>query len=200
MISGELIDDCALAELVKRRAGGRIWIGHDRGMHSVREYGGIGGVWTMVARTAFTQLGYSARLLPLIVIGMLLTYVAPCSQQSWASSTWSAQVLPSPRYSRLRGTRFAAADDGQLRPDASLVPCASRRLAAAAPGWSAVHRHDRGFCNPKLARRRCYLEGPVLRLRKAVYEGIVSSRTIITLVFDATRPSRGEVSEFGRRA
>ena len=31
----------------------------------------------MVARTAFTQLGYSARLLALIVIGMLLTYVAP---------------------------------------------------------------------------------------------------------------------------
>ena len=77
MISGELIDDCALAELIKRRAGGRIWIGHDRSMHSIREYGGIGGVWSMVARTAFTQLGYSARLLALTVIGMLLTYVAP---------------------------------------------------------------------------------------------------------------------------
>ena len=31
----------------------------------------------MVARTAFTQLGYSSRMLALTVIGMLLTYVAP---------------------------------------------------------------------------------------------------------------------------
>ena len=76
-IAGELIDDCALAALIKRRAGGRIWLGHDRGMKSVREYGGIGGVWSMVARTAYTQLGYSARLLALTVIGMLLTYAAP---------------------------------------------------------------------------------------------------------------------------
>ena len=76
-IAGELIDDCALAALIKRRAGGRIWLGHDRGMRSIRGYGGIGGVWSMVARTAFTQLGYSIRLLALTVAGMLLTYAAP---------------------------------------------------------------------------------------------------------------------------
>ncbi len=76
-IAGELIDDCALAALVKRRAKGRTWLGHDRGMCSVRGYGGIGGVWSMVARTAYTQLGYSARMLALTVAGMLLTYAAP---------------------------------------------------------------------------------------------------------------------------
>ncbi len=76
-IAGDLIDDCALAALVKRRAGGRTWLGHDRRMRSVRGYGGIGGVWSMVARTAYTQLGYSARLLVLTLIGMLLTYAAP---------------------------------------------------------------------------------------------------------------------------
>ena len=76
-IAGELIDDCALAALVKRRANGRTWLGHDRTMRSVRSYSGMAGVWSMVARTAYTQLGYSVRMLALAVIGMLLTYAAP---------------------------------------------------------------------------------------------------------------------------
>ena len=76
-IAGELIDDCALAALIKRRAHGRTWLGHDRTMRSVRGYGGMAGVWSMVARTAYTQLGYSVRVLVLAVTGMLLTYAAP---------------------------------------------------------------------------------------------------------------------------
>ena len=76
-IAGELIDDCALAALIKRRANGRTWLGHDRTIRSVRGYGGIGGVWSMVARTAYTQLGYSVRMLALTVTGMLLTYAVP---------------------------------------------------------------------------------------------------------------------------
>ena len=87
-IAGDLIDDCALAALIKRRAGGRIWLGHDRAMRSVRKYGGIGGVWSMVARTAYTQLGYSARLLALTVIGMLLTYAVPV----FAAVTGAARI------------------------------------------------------------------------------------------------------------
>lgn len=79
-ISGELIDDCALARRVKkegRPGGGRIWLGPARETRSLRPYGTLGEIWTMVARTAFVQLRFSLPLLTLTVAGMLLVFIVP---------------------------------------------------------------------------------------------------------------------------
>jgi len=75
-ISGELIDDCSLADAVKRD-GGRLWLGLTSRSRSVRPYIGLAPIWSMVARTAYTQLRYSPSLLAGTVAGMLLLYVAP---------------------------------------------------------------------------------------------------------------------------
>jgi hopene-associated glycosyltransferase HpnB len=75
-IRGEVIDDCALARAVKE-SGGRIWMGLTRASVSLREYGGFGDIRDLIARTAFTQLGYSAFVLFGTLAGMFFTYVAP---------------------------------------------------------------------------------------------------------------------------
>jgi hopene-associated glycosyltransferase HpnB len=75
-IKGELIDDCSLAAAVQR-AGGTLWLGLTSRSRSVRPYVGLAPIWSMVARTAYTQLRYSPLLLAGTVAGMLLLYVAP---------------------------------------------------------------------------------------------------------------------------
>ena len=74
-IRGALIDDCALARLIKRR--GVIWLGLTETTISTRPHGGLGDIWTMVARTAFNQLRYSTILLAASVVAMVVIYVAP---------------------------------------------------------------------------------------------------------------------------
>lgn len=75
-IAGELIDDCSLASAVKR-AGGRLRLGLTTRSRSVRPYASFGTIWSMVARTAYTQLAYSPLLLLGTVAGMVLLYVVP---------------------------------------------------------------------------------------------------------------------------
>ena len=75
-ICGELIDDCALASAVKR-TGGAIWLGLTRDARSIREYSSLGAIRRMIARTAFTQLRYSAILLAGTILGLTIIYVAP---------------------------------------------------------------------------------------------------------------------------
>jgi hopene-associated glycosyltransferase HpnB len=75
-IRGEVIDDCALARAVKR-SGGAIWMGLTRKSVSLRSYETFGEVRDLIARTAFTQLGYSGLVLAGTVAGMLLAYLAP---------------------------------------------------------------------------------------------------------------------------
>jgi hopene-associated glycosyltransferase HpnB len=75
-IRGEVIDDVALAWRVKR-AGGRLWLGFDAGMLSVRGYGTLAEVTRMVARSAFHQLRYSYCLLALTIAGLGLFLVSP---------------------------------------------------------------------------------------------------------------------------
>ena len=75
-IRGELIDDCALAEAVKR-TGGRIWLGITSKTHSIRGYGTFGEIGRMISRTAFWQLRHSAILLLGTIAGMFLTYTLP---------------------------------------------------------------------------------------------------------------------------
>ena len=75
-IRGALIDDCSLAAAIKR-AGGRIHLAPSRTTTSSRVYGSAGEIWSMIARTAFTQLHYSALLLVGTVLGLAVTYLAP---------------------------------------------------------------------------------------------------------------------------
>jgi hypothetical protein len=74
-IRREIIDDCALAHLLKTQ--GPIWLGLTERARSLRSYGNIGEVGRMVARTAFTQLRHSWALLAGVVIAMLLIFAAP---------------------------------------------------------------------------------------------------------------------------
>jgi hopene-associated glycosyltransferase HpnB len=85
-IRGEVIDDCALAKAVKL-SGGKVWMGLTRKSTSLRTYGSFGEIRDLIARTAFTQLRYSAVLLAGTLAGMLLTYVAPLLLLSAHDST-----------------------------------------------------------------------------------------------------------------
>ncbi|MEH2076599.1 MAG: glycosyltransferase [Nostoc sp.] len=105
VIRQALIDDCALAQAVKRSRGageqggrgaeeqgskgynhvpypmpkqGRIWLGLSSLTRSIRPYDSLATIWDMVARTAYTQLNYSPLLLLGTLVGMPLIYlVAP---------------------------------------------------------------------------------------------------------------------------
>jgi hopene-associated glycosyltransferase HpnB len=97
-IRNALIDDVTLAKAVKtsgRRTPGQhsgspptddrqtdtaIYLGHSGLATSVRPYPAWGDLWQMIARTAFTQLHYSAVLLLLTVAGLILTWLVP----AWA--------------------------------------------------------------------------------------------------------------------
>ncbi|QJD29024.1 glycosyltransferase [Methylococcus geothermalis] len=77
-IHGALIDDCTLAKKVKA-TGARTWIGLSRAVVSLRRYDTLADVWDMVARTAFTQLRYSAWLLAVCTLLMLILFWLPAA-------------------------------------------------------------------------------------------------------------------------
>lgn len=87
-----LIDDCALAQAVKGagkrglgtdplasipHTSGKIWLGLSDRTRSLRPYPSLETIWSMVARTAFTQLNYNPLLLTGTLVGMLLVYLVP---------------------------------------------------------------------------------------------------------------------------
>jgi hopene-associated glycosyltransferase HpnB len=74
-IRGEIIDDCALARLMKRQ--GPIWLGLTERAESLRPYQSANAIGRMVARSAYAQLGFSPLLLAGTVLGMILVYVMP---------------------------------------------------------------------------------------------------------------------------
>lgn len=76
-IKGALIDDCALARNIKGASERRTWLGlADREVISLRDNKSLASIWTMVARTAFTQLDYSWLQLIATIIAMTLIYLA----------------------------------------------------------------------------------------------------------------------------
>ena len=66
----------ALARALKI-AGGNLWLGLADESRSLRVYDRLGEIWSMVARTAYTQLNYSPLLLLGTIFGMALLYVTP---------------------------------------------------------------------------------------------------------------------------
>jgi len=87
-IRNALIDDCALAAVMKARA--PIWLGLTQRVVSLRPYPHIGDIRSMVSRSAYAQLRYSPLLLAGTLVGMAVTYLAPPllaifgSYPSWA--------------------------------------------------------------------------------------------------------------------
>jgi hopene-associated glycosyltransferase HpnB len=75
-IRGALIDDCTLAAALKRERP-PIWLGLSHSVHSMRVYGALGDFWSMVSRSAFTQLRYSALRLLLATALMAVTLLVP---------------------------------------------------------------------------------------------------------------------------
>ncbi|MGF1463520.1 MAG: glycosyltransferase [Maricaulaceae bacterium] len=73
-----LIDDCTLARQIRGTpAKHAIWLGlADREVQSLRDNRRLGSIWTMVARTAYAQLGYAPWALAGALAGMALTYLA----------------------------------------------------------------------------------------------------------------------------
>ena len=74
-IRGELIDDCALARLVKPH--GPIRIALTERVRSTRAYRTLGEIRRMVVRTAFTQLEFSTWRLAATVAALIVVFVAP---------------------------------------------------------------------------------------------------------------------------
>lgn len=91
-IGSALIDDCALARALKNR--GQIWLGLTRDSRSLRSYG-LSGVWAMVTRTAFTQLGYSPLRLAGVAVGMVILYLLPIAALIAGAAVGHATLLVS---------------------------------------------------------------------------------------------------------
>jgi hopene-associated glycosyltransferase HpnB len=127
-VRGEIIDDCALGAALK--SVGRVWVGLSDTEYSVRPYSGLGEIWAMVARSAYTQLRHSAWLLAISVVGMALVFLSPplvaltfpAHGNLWATllagSAWLAMAWTF-RPSALRYRRPAAF--GLLLPAATLL-------------------------------------------------------------------------------
>lgn len=81
VIRQALIDDCTLAQAVKRlgdtNQSGKIWLGLSSLTRSLRPYPSLQTIWDMVARTAYTQLNYSPWLLVGTLVAMTVIYLLP---------------------------------------------------------------------------------------------------------------------------
>jgi hopene-associated glycosyltransferase HpnB len=81
-IRSALIDDCALGRAIKAK--GPIWLGLADGVASLRGYPRWSDVWMLIARSAFTQLGFSLGMLVVSTVMMLATYVMPLALMLFA--------------------------------------------------------------------------------------------------------------------
>ena len=98
-IRDAVIDDCALAKLVRGTEGrGRLWLGVSQEVRSIRPYDGLRGIWDMVARTAYVQLGRSPVLLGGTVFGMVWLYVGPPAAVGAAIGLAAAGIWDTPSW------------------------------------------------------------------------------------------------------
>jgi hopene-associated glycosyltransferase HpnB len=74
-IRNALIDDCSLAEKLKKV--GPVWLGLTDRARSIRPYDTLADVRRMIARSAYAQLRYSPLLLAATIAMMVLTFIAP---------------------------------------------------------------------------------------------------------------------------
>ena len=109
-IRGSIIDDCALARILKRK--GPIRLALSERVCSIRAYPKLGEIRHMVVRSAYAQLRYSPRLLAGTIAGLALVYLVPvaaaifghgatevCGLLAWM--TMALVFQPTLRYYRL---------------------------------------------------------------------------------------------------
>ena len=91
-IKSAIIDDCALAKLMKKQ--GPIWLGLTNRARAIRPYAGMGEIRRMVARSAYAQLGYSPPMLLGTLAGLGLMFLAPPVWALFArGDSWIAGAL-----------------------------------------------------------------------------------------------------------
>jgi hopene-associated glycosyltransferase HpnB len=154
-IKSEVIDDCALAAAIKKR--GKIWIGLTAATRSLRRYETLAEIWNMVARSAYTQLRHSPRLLAGTVAGMIVIFAVPLI--AVAVSAWwpSAGALYAFGFGAAAYLAMAVAFRPTLRlyglpalsvlllPAAALLYCAMtvdsarRHMNGQGGGWKGRH-------------------------------------------------------------
>jgi len=151
-VKGALIDDVALATLLKR-AGHRIWLGLTTEIVSARLYPKLEDLWNMVARSAYYQLNYNPFLLAGTVVGLFGIYVAPpvgtiaglitgsplaaaAGLAAWALMT--ASYVPMLRLYRLFTGRALALPLIALMYTAMTVDSARRHYAGRAVAWRDI--------------------------------------------------------------
>jgi hopene-associated glycosyltransferase HpnB len=144
-IRSEVIDDCALAQAVKR-SGGKIWMGLTRLSVSLRTYTTSREIRDLIARTAYTQLRYSPLLLVGALLGMFLTYLAPIAllfapnpvPRILVASTWllmSLLYLPTIRFYRLSPPWAATLPLAALFYTYATILSAARYYAGRGAQW-----------------------------------------------------------------
>ena len=110
-IRSAIIDDCALAQAVKR-SGGKLWLGLTPATQSMRSYGSFAAIGQMIARAAFYQLRHSTLLLVAALLGLIIAYLLPVAllftrhalPAALGAAAWAMMViayLPMIRFYRL---------------------------------------------------------------------------------------------------
>jgi hopene-associated glycosyltransferase HpnB len=138
-IRGAIIDDCALARRAKA-AGHRTWIGLTRSARMLR-HSGLRDIWEMVSRTAFTQLRYSAVLLALCSVLMLLAFAAPVAGLAFPG--WSPTATSAMTWAVMAGTYVPLVRFYRLSPAWALTLPAAGILYLAMT-WTSTLRYWKG--------------------------------------------------------
>ncbi|MBX6420977.1 MAG: glycosyltransferase [Nevskia sp.] len=141
-----LIDDCTLARRIKR-AGMRTWIGLSRGAVSLRPYGTLRAIHDMVARSAFTQLGYSTPLLLLVTAIFAGVYWAPLGLLATSTGWLAALSLAALALGYVPTLRYYGLAPGW----ALLLPLTATLYLAMT--WSSALRYFRGVRSQWKGRR-----------------------------------------------
>ncbi|HJT05250.1 MAG TPA: glycosyltransferase [Pseudonocardiaceae bacterium] len=135
-IRGDLIDDVALGRLLKR-SGARTWLGFTSDppeVRSVRSYPHVTDLWTMVARTAYTQLRRSPVLLAGTITTLGLLYVVP----PVAGLTGLTRRAPVPAAAGLGAWAAMAATQAPVLRLYGLSPLRGLALPAVATLYAAM--------------------------------------------------------------
>jgi hopene-associated glycosyltransferase HpnB len=80
-----VIDDVSFGRACKD-AGARLWLGYHPGVESIRKYEDLESIWSMVARSAYTQLGYSPAALLGCVVALIVLFLSPVAAVLFGSS------------------------------------------------------------------------------------------------------------------
>ncbi|HUC62180.1 MAG TPA: glycosyltransferase [Alphaproteobacteria bacterium] len=143
-IRNAIIDDCALARLIKGQ-GGAIWLGLAERVSSLRVYRDLSEIWRMVARSAYTQLDHSPLLLALTILAMLIVYLVPPAILAVGVATghWLAAALAFAAWATMaRLYRPTLALYGASLWNAWLLPAAASLYLAMT--IDSARRHWRG--------------------------------------------------------